>query len=170
MRLLKNQELLKALKRADCELRQEDDGTLCLMSDYLTFDPMFEISNAVETADDFLDVWDKTVEYLVEHPDAELLQDFEMDERDDVWTRYLEELRIMRNVIDEYIYDQNVSRPELGDKVKLNDRYIEFFERKSEVYTVTGFRTIADIDCAFLDGLSGAYAIDGLCVVEKYRR
>ena len=54
-----------------------------------------------------------------------------------------------------------MSRLKVGDKVVLNDKYIEHENHKNEVFVIIGFAEICHTYCAYLKGF-GAYAYDGL--------
>ena len=49
----------------------------------------------------------------------------------------------------------------IGDKVSLNDKYVEYEDHKDEVFEVIGFGNVCGTEVAYLKG-TGAYALDGL--------
>lgn len=50
----------------------------------------------------------------------------------------------------------------IGDKVRLNDKYMDARSHVGEVFTVTNVATIGGQECVFTDpSLGGAYAADG---------
>lgn len=52
---------------------------------------------------------------------------------------------------------------EVGDKVKMNNKYHVSEENKAKVFTVkAGPQNVCGTMCVWLDGFRGAYAADGL--------
>lgn len=55
-----------------------------------------------------------------------------------------------------------MARFNIGDKVCLNDKYMDARSHVGEVFTVTDVATIGGKECVFTDpSLCGAYAADG---------
>ena len=58
---------------------------------------------------------------------------------------------------------------QIGDKVKMNDKYYVSDANKEKVFTVkTEQQEVGGIICVWLEGFHGCYAVDGLSKV--YRR
>lgn len=55
----------------------------------------------------------------------------------------------------------------IGDKVTMNDKYWVSEKNKGKVFTVkTEPQEVCGTLCAWIDGFSGCYAVDGLNLVE----
>ncbi len=50
----------------------------------------------------------------------------------------------------------------IGDLVTMNDKYVEYEDHKNEVFKITAIGNVGGQKVAWLKGLSGCYALDGL--------
>lgn len=92
MKILYEEDFMKALDSAGCELQVENDDTLLVISDWLYFDCRLDVPKETRTAKEFLKILNLKKDELEDHPDQELLVDYEENERDSVWSTYVEEL------------------------------------------------------------------------------
>lgn len=61
-----------------------------------------------------------------------------------------------------------MARFNVGDKVRLNDKYMDARNRVGETFTVTDVATIGGKECVFVNpSLGGAYAADGFDAAPK---